>query len=223
MPAITRMKIQEKSIEVRRTARYCVNEVHVPPASVIYVIHGYAQLARDFIRDFEFLDNGNTLIVAPEGLSRSYFREKVGASWMTKEDRSNEIHDYVNYLEDLNRSISEKFETRSAEHNVLGFSQGVHTAVRWFINSSQRFNKLLLCSSDFPKDTDFDRLRKKLDHSELYLIHGTGDNIVHMKVLENNMIMLDENNIPFRTIHFDGKHEINSEAVLSALKENRSG
>ncbi len=217
------MKIREENIRIQRTARYCINEVHGPAASVIYVIHGYAQLARDFIRDLEFLDDGKTLIVAPEGLSRSYIREKVGASWMTKEDRSNEIHDYVNYLEDLNRSISDKFETRSAEHNVLGFSQGVHTAVRWFINSSQRFNRLLLCSSDFPKDAGFDKLRNKLDHSELYLIHGTGDNIVHMKVSESNMIMLEENNIPFRIIHFEGKHEINSEAVLSALKENRSG
>ncbi len=203
---------------MQRTARYCVNDVHGPPLSVFYVIHGYAQLARDFIRDFEFLDDGKTLVVAPEGLSRSYFREKIGASWMTKEDRDNEIDDYVNYLEDLNRNISQKFDIRSAEHNVLGFSQGVHTAVRWFINSGQWFKRLLLCSSDFPKDADFDKLRNKLDHSALYLIHGTGDNIVHMKVLENNMIMLDENNIPFRTIHFDGKHEINSEAVLSALK-----
>ena len=73
-----------------------------------YVLHGYGQLAAPFLDDFRAIDDGTRLIVAPEALSRFYEGDvqarlhkdaKVGASWMTREDRDAEIADYVAYLD----------------------------------------------------------------------------------------------------------------------------
>ena len=63
---------------------------------VFFVLHGYGQLASQIIHKFDAVME-DTLIVAPEGLSRFYWNESkgiVGASWMTKKDRLDEIEDY---------------------------------------------------------------------------------------------------------------------------------
>ena len=41
------------------------------------------------------------LLIAPEGLSRFYHEdhESIGASWMTREERLEEIKDYLMYLD----------------------------------------------------------------------------------------------------------------------------
>jgi hypothetical protein len=61
-------------------------------------------IRRVFIQKFKELASENTLIVAPEALSRFYlngFSGRVGATWMTKEARDTEILDYLNYLNKL--------------------------------------------------------------------------------------------------------------------------
>src|SRR5712691_3738407 len=100
--------MQEYHIGVTRTARYFTlggspREV----AEVWFVCHGYGQLAGRFLRHFEPLAGGTRLLVAPEALSRFYVEDttvparerKVGATWMTREDRLSEIDDYVRYLD----------------------------------------------------------------------------------------------------------------------------
>jgi len=99
----------EHHIEVPRTARYLT----LGPgdaADVWIVIHGYGQLAGRFLRRFEPIDDGTRHIVAPEALSRFYVgneagrhgqSSKVGATWMTREAREDEITDYVNSMWEL--------------------------------------------------------------------------------------------------------------------------
>ena len=80
-------------------------------------------------------------IVAPEALSRFYDGDmqarmhrdaKVGASWMTREDRLSEIADYIAYLDAVHESILARLGgARRLPVTVLGFSQGGATAARW--------------------------------------------------------------------------------------------
>ena len=90
-------------ITVPRTARYITLGEIESAAEVWFVLHGYGMLAASFLRWFEPAARPGRLLVAPEGLSRCYFEEKgarrVGASWMTKEDRDAEIEDHVRYLD----------------------------------------------------------------------------------------------------------------------------
>src|SRR5689334_22318965 len=97
------MTLQDHHIVVPRTARY-VTLGDGAAEEIWFVLHGYSQLARHFVRWFEPAGRPGRLIVAPEALSRAYFEEaggmrRVGASWMTKEDRIAEIDDYVTYLD----------------------------------------------------------------------------------------------------------------------------
>ena len=101
------MKI--KSIKTTKTARYILS---VEPSKDIkhlwIVCHGYGQSALGFLNWFKPIFSEETLIVAPEGLSKFYwegYNGKVVSSWMTKENRENEINDYINYIETVINEI----------------------------------------------------------------------------------------------------------------------
>src|SRR6478609_6874146 len=95
----------EHHIEVRRTARYYVlGEIGEETRDIWFVCHGYAQLARDFIDEFKFHSA----------------ESKVGASWMTREDRECEISDYVVYLDSLYEEIVSKVDPSQVSVTALG-------------------------------------------------------------------------------------------------------
>lgn len=209
-----KLKISEFNIITQKTARYYSNRPDsVNIEFVWFVLHGYAQLAKDFVKEFDFLNDNNTLIVAPEGLSKFYFRNNVGASWMTKEDRLNDINDYLNYLNLLFDEIGAKYNLSKAKFNLLGFSQGVHTAVRWFVSTNHNFDRLLLCSSDFPKDADFDNLKNKLQKSKMYFIYGNKDDVIGKQTFQESVNLLRINEVGFDEIVFEGKHTIDKNSI----------
>lgn len=213
------MSSVEKSIVTEKTARYFTKRYGSDSVKIVlFVIHGYAQLASEFIEDFNFANDMSTLVIAPEGLSRFYFRNKTGASWMTKEDRLNEIKDYVYFLEKVYEDVIKNIDFDNAKIFLLGFSQGVHTAVRWFNKSKFHFDKLILCSSDFPIDAEFDLLKEKLVNSELIYIHGSMDETVGEGRFNESKNLLSGKKIKFREIRFNGGHRIDKEAVNEALK-----
>ena len=100
--------MQEHRITVSRAARYFT--LGRLEREVWFVLHGYGQLAGRFLRHFDPIDDGSRLVVAPEGLSRFYVSEnsaeRVGATWMTKEDRLAEIDDYVRYLDAVYAAVT---------------------------------------------------------------------------------------------------------------------
>jgi len=210
------VNIIPKNILTTKTARYYI--AGPPDAGTIwFVIHGYGQLAGDFIKEFDYLADGNTLVVAPEGLSRAYMSGKIAASWMTKEDRENEIKDYVNYLNAVFEEITKGSVKNSMKINVLGFSQGVHTAARWFTLSKYQFSNLFLCSSDFPQDTDFLTLNKKLKKGKLYYMCGDKDDFIPSDLFEAGKKLLTENNVVFEEFTFSGKHIVEHELIKKII------
>lgn len=106
-----------------------------------FALHGYGQLARDFIHGVSAADDGTRLIVAPEALSRFYStqatprhprpaQETVGASWMTRDDRDDEIADQMVWLQQVLQTYRSRVPP-DTPITLLGFSQGAATAVRW--------------------------------------------------------------------------------------------
>src|SRR5213595_2848351 len=87
------------------------------------------QLAARFLEKLRVLDDGHRYLVAPEGLSRFYLSEspterRVGASWMTREDRLAEIEDYVRYLDAVYADVFGFLDRALVTAHALGFSQG---------------------------------------------------------------------------------------------------
>jgi len=122
------------SFSVPRTARWW----SAGPAEkterrgTLIVLHGYGQLPEYFIRKFRPLAEVGWHVVAPEGAHRFYLQGtegRVGASWMTKEARLDDIADQTVFLDALLGQIEE--DGMSGSRVLLGFSQGVATALRW--------------------------------------------------------------------------------------------
>jgi predicted esterase len=210
--------MQKHYFTTERTARYFT--LGNPDAENIwFACHGYGQLAEYFIRNFDELDLKKNLIIAPEALSRFYlegFSGRVGATWMTREERDSEIKDYINYLNGLYSDILK--EKTPARINVLGFSQGVPAVCRWVANGRIKFDKLILWAGIFPPDlnTDFSFTVENLLKDKLtYIIYGKDDQFLkeeHLMEIEKFKLIKPD----LRVIMFEGRHEI-SKPILQQL------
>lgn len=187
-------------------------------SNLIYVLHGYGQLSKYFIKKFEPLLDEFT-IVAPEGLHRFYLQGtqgRVGASWMTKEERETDIANYVQFLNSLHEKHFRNKKWDSIV--VLGFSQGVATAFRWLANGSISANAFLICSGMIPPDVDL--IDKSNIFSNLKMAYFTGTNDPYRT--EDAVLTLQErlNLLPFgiKRIEFEGKHEVHLPSILEFLK-----
>lgn len=164
------------------------------------------------MKKFEFLVSKGYFIVAPEGMHRFYLEGtsgRVGASWMTREARMDDIQDNFNYLEGL----VEKFTEQHAfvQIDLLGFSQGAATATRWFEQSRFSFRSLVLWASVFPEDVDQDF---SVDRStKCFFVLGTQDPYFDRE--KEIASLLTYKRLHFDIIRFVGKHEINHEVLHS--------
>jgi len=214
------MAVSENILRVRRTARY----YRIGPGSgfehVWFVFHGYGQLAGHFVQHFSGLSNNTVLVVAPEALSRFYlagFSGRVGATWMTKEDRLHEIEDYVAYLDAVYDEVTRQSDA-VAHITVLGFSQGVATAVRWVHAGKVKPQRLVLWGDLLPPELIRAEDLGFLKECGLTLVHGKQDKLVTAGRLKEQERLLQEHGVPFEFHHFDGGHELNTE-LLRELSE----
>ncbi|MBK8498511.1 MAG: phospholipase [Flavobacteriales bacterium] len=206
--------MEEHFIHVQRTARYHVlGRLEAAPELWI-VLHGYGQLARYFLNHFDGLEHGRC-IVAPEGLSRFYLDEahaRVGATWMTREDRLHEIEDHIGYLDSLATELM-KQAMPGASINVLGFSQGVATAARWAAHGRTRIARLVLWAGSIPPELDRNALAawKK---TPVDLVLGDADEFAKPDALDAAARRLDQAGVAHGSHMFNGTHEL--EPVLLA-------
>jgi predicted esterase len=214
--------MQEHRLTVPRSARYFT--LGRPDREVWFVLHGYGQLGARFLRHFGALDDGTRLIVAPEGLSRFYLTEspaerRVGASWMTREDRLSEIEDYVQYLDTVYADVFARVDRSVVKVRVLGFSQGATTACRWTTMGLVRVDHLIVWGGEVPPDLELTRLQAP---PRLSLVYGARDEFFTPKVVAATEIRLREHGVAYQLVPFDGGHEIDA-AVLKNLAPTADG
>lgn len=144
---------QSHNIQVSKTARYFqLGDLNDGTKHIWFVLHGYGQLAEFFIRHFRGIRSDDTVVIAPEGLSRFYLDGtfgRVGASWMTKVDRIDEIQDQIGYLDQLHSFITSQASSHVQIH-LLGFSQGVATAWRWMAKGKITPHNFILWAGSIP-------------------------------------------------------------------------
>lgn len=206
--------MQEHHLDVKRTARYCTaGQLSEQTQSVWFVLHGYGQLTPYFIRKFESIASDTTFVVAPEALSRFYlegFTGRVGATWMTREERQYEIADYVQYLDQLYEHLLHGFDVSRLRVNVLGFSQGTATACRWVQQGSLQLDRLVLWAGYFANGIQDLIAPLILATKEVVLVYGKDDEFlkqVDVAAYERNI----REAIPHIQIHtFDGGHTIDT-------------
>ena len=203
------MGAQEGSIRVPRTARFHFLGDPATASRIWIVLHGYGQLARFFLNKFEGCGR-DLCIVAPEGLNRFYVDEahqRVGATWMTREDRENEIRDHVEYLDRLADDLRTKARP-GTPLCVLGFSQGVATACRWALRGTTDVWRMVLWGGSIPPEIDRDRMQYRWKDLQVDVVHGTLDRLVPMSETERSIERLTAASVA-RALHvFEGGHDL---------------
>lgn len=218
---VTQPGIAEHHLPVTRSARYYTRGAAAQAREVWFVCHGYGQLAQYFLRRFDTIDDGTRLVVAPEALSRFYLADpggshayaRIGATWMTREDRLREIADYVGYLDALYREIMAGGVPATARVVVLGFSQGVATACRWAVLGQARVDELVLWAERAPPDLDLAQAAARLRNTRVRLVAGTADPSLPPGALDEERSRLSQQGIPSEALTFAGGHELDSDTL----------
>ena len=211
--------MEEHHLITPRTARYHTLGDPASAKHIWIVLHGYGQLARYFLRPFVGLGTGR-LIAAPEGLSRFYSdrgHTRVGATWMTREDRDHEIVDQAEYLDRLAEHLRQQCPT-GTPLSVLGFSQGVATACRWALSTTTEMEHLVLWAGTIPPEPDAAALRQDFNGMKVVLVHGDQDKLVNEEALLGNASRLREANIVHDIVRFPGGHELDRPTLDQVLK-----
>lgn len=208
------MEAQKQTIEVNQQLRYFTLGNLQPNTPVIWMVaHGYGQLAPYFLRHFQVLADAGHFIVAPEGISKFYlegFSGRVGASWMTREDRQTDIDNYVNYLTQIYKTT---LQGHPARLNLLGFSQGVATISRWALLAEPDFQQLILWAGVFPDDLPITASCSLLEGKKLSLIYGDNDPFITEEKKLGQIKHFQQFQLNPNIIRFQGAHEINQEVL----------
>jgi predicted esterase len=208
--------LQQHQLTVSRTAHYATLGQAGPHIRNLWLVcHGYGQLARRFIRAFAAIQDEETLVVAPEGLSRFYwggFDGPVVASWMTREDRLDEIADFSRLMSQLYELYVPRCHP-AVRIILLGFSQGAATQVRWIMRAFPRFDHLLLWAGQLPEDLDYSPHQVYFQDKSLHFAHGDADPFITPERLAKMREYLDQSGLAYEEFPFAGDHRIVPEAL----------
>lgn len=204
----------EHKIKLTKTYRYFTFGNKDTADNVWIVLHGYGQLAYFFIKKFNALDPDKNFVIAPEGMHRFYLQGtngRVGASWMTKEAREDDIQDNLDFLDEI---YSTETKSTSFENQILlGFSQGGATAARWHANGKTKASHFILWASVFPPDLTLDMSKTTFKTSQNVLV--VGENDPYYDLAKERQLL---ENLDFKMHYFDGEHNIPPH-VLSEVKQ----
>ncbi len=213
----------EQHVAVGRTARYyTLGDPGPATREVWFVLHGHGQLARYFVRPFQAVARDGRLIVAPEALNR-YYQEnagvhgpeaRVGATWMTREDRLAEIADYVAYLDRLYERVMGGLPRAGVRVTALGFSQGVATACRWACRGRSRLDRLVLWAGLLPPELTGDADRAALSRLAVLRVLGTRDQFATRESIAGDDARFRALGLEAPLLRFDGGHEIHAGILL---------
>lgn len=214
--------MQERDLEVIKTARYAESAFEAEKVKEVwFVCHGYGQLAPEFLEAFEPVSRSDRRIVAPEGLHRFYLKGtggRVGASWMTKEEREKDIQDYLRYLDELYDRVMHEHIGQDVRIRVLGFSQGVATVCRWMAQARSKADELILWAGVFPPDIDLKLNKRAFQRMRIRVLVGDRDEYREEGKLEKELALFKDHEIPYELFEFEGGHRI-EEKPLKALAE----
>jgi predicted esterase len=203
--------MKEKHIPVQiKAPYYTLNTLSENTERIWIVFHGQGMLAQYFIRKWSDIDSGRNFIIAPQGLSKYYlegFTGRVGAGWMTKEDRLTEIDNQLSYLKAVLKAEG-VWET-DKEVILFGFSQGVATACRFAAYSKMRFDQLVIWAGMFPPDIYQEDVNHWIGNERILYFTGDQDPYFKEEMIDEQNELL--NRVIGRTpelVRFEGKHEV---------------
>ena len=210
--------IQFRSVVVPRHARVGIVGDLETATEAWLILHGFGMLSQGILHGFRKAERPGRVLIAPEGLSRFYLEEKgirrVGASWMTREDRDHELEDLLGYLDRVSIGLIDP-ATRLQLH---GFSQGVAAAARWLVRRTRPVDRLVCWAGGFPEDVTPDLLLPALGAEPVHLVVGDRDVWVTPDQVAADAERLRRAGVPVVVHAFAGGHRID-DGVLAAFEQ----
>lgn len=210
----------QKTIDLTLTAPYhTYGTLTDKTETIIVAFHGYGQLAKFFIRKFDFLDESKYYVITPQGLSKFYLNNhtRVGASWMTKENRLLDLKNQLHYVQTVFEAETKAVDWSNMRLIVLGFSQGTATASRWITTHKIPFDKFIAYAGQIAyelTEQDFDFMKLE---AEAHCFLGDNDQFYHgdnVPKFENAFKAVFPKG---KFLLFEGKHEMLREVLKKAL------
>jgi len=215
----------ERSITFNYTANYFISgTINAQTDEIWFVLHGYGQLPKYFIKKFHAICSDKLVVVAPGGLSRFYLEGhngRVGSTWMTSENRLLDIDNYVNYLQSVYEDVMRHTKKGKVKITLLGFSQGGATVNRWIQSFNNKFERLILWAASFPYDMDVANLGLKLSGKKLQIVIGTKDELVNETRQNEQKDYIHKMGIHAEFIFFEGGHDIHRDTLIRIAHENK--
>ena len=207
----------KKQISISKTGKYsqigkCSKKIN----NVWIVLHGYGMLSEYFVKKFECIINETTLVIAPEATNRFYLANnytRVGASWMTKLDREQEISDNILFLDKLFSIIKKEIGHDNFKLNTLGFSQGGPALVRWLMSNKLNTNSLILWGSDIPKDSLVTENKSRWNSINLKIVIGKNDEYINEEKKQEFVGVVKSYGLKYELIEYEGSHKIVEEEL----------
>ncbi len=214
--------LHEHHLLTQRTARYyTLGAEDAGVHEIVYAFHGYGQLARRFAARLAPIAGTGRLVIAPEGLSRFYLRDgaatsdpRVGATWMTREDRDAEIDDQRRYLGALHAQVVESLGGREPNVSLLGFSQGTATMARWLATGAVRARSVVIWAGRLPPELEPRRLHDMLHQARVFVVAGSSDDLAPAGEVELEVNRLRAAGVKFERLSFDGGHDLHADTLM---------
>ncbi len=204
----------EGKIDVPSSLRYRTIQAGENMRHLVYVLHGYGQLVEYFCQKFADIPVTETLFVFPEGRHRFYLRGtsgRVGASWMTKEWREEDIRLNSINLDLLHEKILKGISPEKI--TVIGFSQGGATAARWLAHGKVACDHFISWASVYPPDLAVEE-HGNLARKATFVL-GTEDEF--FPKADQEILIADYQSKGINIARFEGTHDIDKQTLISVL------
>jgi predicted esterase len=205
-----------RTLVVERHARVGVVGDIASATEAWIILHGYGMRAQGILHWFRSAARPGRVLIAPEALSRFYTESRgirhVGASWMTREAREDDLSDIMAYLDRVALDIVGP-RTRIEVH---GFSQGGAAAARWVAREGRVVDRLVFWGCVAPPDVAPERLLPAVREGRLHYVIGRRDVRVAPADVISDAARLRAAGTPVTVHEFDGGHRID-DGVLQLL------
>lgn len=196
---------QVRTIETAVHGRYLVQRPAVPgPWPALFTFHGYGEDAAVNLAEVLRIPGiDDWLVVAVQALHPFYTKkERIVASWMTRQDRELAIADNIRYVQSVVDAAVRDFSLHS--HIVFaGFSQGVAMAYRAAAHMPSA--GVIALAGDIPPDITGRPDRSLLPH--VLIGRGTADEWYTGEKMAADETQLKDLAASCQTCVFEGGHE----------------
>ena len=165
---------------------------------IVLFLHGYGSNGSDImtLKDYFHLNQSETEFIspnAPESCEFNFF----GYQWFALNERTVEeiqrgLKSAFFYLDDIVNNIIKKFEVKTEQISILGFSQGSMLATYYALQKEMSFQNIFSLSGSLPKKI-LEEIDLKKNNTKYLIFHGKIDDVVSAnQALETHQFLVDQ-------------------------------